>query len=107
MLELTEEAQRAVSQFMEGAEEPAAGLRVHVSDGGCAGLQYGLRLEPEAQADDHVLHYGEVSVFVDPQSATLLEGVTVDFVNSLQGAGFTFNNPNASASCGCGQSFSA
>jgi iron-sulfur cluster assembly protein len=66
-----------------------------------------MSLEAEAGADDTVVEFGDVKVFVDPASAPMLEGVTVDFVDSIEGAGFKFENPNAKASCGCGNSFSA
>ena len=76
-----------------------------VNGGGCAGLQYGMALELEAQADDAVITAGPVTVLVDPASQEHLNGTTIDFVSSLEGSGFVFNNPNATSSCGCGKSF--
>ncbi len=107
MLSLTENAQAAVGKFIESAEEPVSGLRVSVTGGGCSGFQYGMALETEAREDDTVVECGTVKVFVDPQSAPLLSGVTIDFLDGLEGSGFKFENPNATNSCGCGSSFSA
>jgi iron-sulfur cluster assembly protein len=107
MITLTDSAVKAVSRFIQGSETPIAGLRVSVSGGGCSGFQYGLSLEASANADDTVIECGEVKVFVDPASAPMLAGVNVDFVDSVEGAGFKFENPNAKAACGCGNSFSA
>lgn len=107
MLTLTESAQTAVRRFIDGNQSAAQGLRVQVSGGGCSGLQYGLDLVDNPAGDDLVVDCGAVRVFVDPISAQLLDGVTVDFVDGLEGSGFKFVNPNASACCGCGKSFSA
>jgi iron-sulfur cluster assembly protein len=107
MINLTPNAISAVEKFIKGAAEPVVGLRIAISGGGCSGFQYGLSLEETSNQDDTVLEYGAVTVLVDPLSAPLLEGVTVDFVDSLTGSGFKFENPNASASCACGSSFSA
>lgn len=107
MLTLTESAIKAVSQFIRGSGDPAAGLRVSITGGGCSGFQYGLSLAEVPGADDVVVESGGVKVFVDPLSAPLLEGVTIDFLDGIEGTGFRFTNPNASASCGCGKSFSA
>lgn len=106
MLNLTESAQNAVSNFIQGSEEPVAGLRVSVMGGGCSGFQYGMALEAEAKDEDTVIECGTVKVFIDPESAPMLEGVTIDFLDSLDGSGFKFENPNAKNSCGCGSSFS-
>ncbi|WP_260294435.1 HesB/IscA family protein [Sedimenticola hydrogenitrophicus] len=107
MLTLTESAQKAVGRFIKGSDAPVAGLRISVTGGGCSGMQYGLALEASALSEDTVVEVGGLKIFVDPHSAPLLQGVTVDFVDSMEGSGFKFVNPNASASCGCGNSFSA
>lgn len=107
MITLSEAAVKAVSRFIRTSSEPAEGLRISVSGGGCSGLQYEMALEASPAADDVVVEQNGVKVFVDPASAQLLNGVTVDFVDTLDETGFTFTNPNASASCGCGKSFSA
>ena len=106
MITLTESAQTAIRRFIQGSEKPVAGLRVMVTGGGCSGMQYGMRLEEQAGENDQVVEYGDINVYVDPESAPLLEGVTVDFVDGMEGSGFKFENPNASHSCGCGKSFS-
>ncbi|MEO5374096.1 MAG: iron-sulfur cluster assembly accessory protein [Alphaproteobacteria bacterium] len=105
MLILTESAIAAVRTAMEGATNRPAGLRIMVQSGGCSGLRYLLGLETDIQMDDHVVEFDEVKVLIDPDSRPLLAGTVVDFVSSLQGAGFTFDNPNATAHCGCGKSF--
>ena len=107
MLTLTDNARAAVSRFIRGAENPEAGLRISVTGGGCSGMQYGMALEPEAKSNDVIVEFGDVKVFVDPMSAQLLAGVTVDFLDGMEGSGFKFDNPNAANSCGCGKSFSA
>lgn len=107
MITLTESAVKAVQRFIKGADEEVAGLRILIEGGGCSGFQYGMRLEETKQADDVEVKFGNVTVLIDPMSAPLLSGVTVDFVDSLEGSGFKFENPNASASCACGSSFTA
>lgn len=107
MINLTPNAISAVEKFIKGSATPVAGLRIAISGGGCSGFQYGMTLEEANSEEDTVLEYGAVTLLVDPLSAPLLEGVTVDFVDSLNGSGFKFENPNASSSCACGSSFSA
>ena len=107
MLTLTPSAVKAVGRFIKGSADPVAGLRISVTGGGCSGLQYALALEAAAHADDAIVECGAVKIFVDPASAPMLAGITVDFKDSMSGNGFTFENPNASQSCGCGKSFSA
>ena len=109
MLALTETAVDAIKGAIKAAADsgspPLAGLRIMVTSGGCAGLQYGMALEVQAAADDTVVETGGVTVLLDPDSDILLDGVTIDFVHRLDGSGFVFNNPNAARSCGCGKSF--
>jgi iron-sulfur cluster assembly protein len=107
MITLTPAALSAVEKFIQGAATPVAGLRIAISGGGCSGFQYGMSLEESQAEDDLVVELGKVKLLVDPFSAPLLTGVTVDFVDSLNGSGFKFVNPNASSSCACGSSFSA
>ena len=112
MITLTPNAIIAVERFIKGANTQVAGLRIAISGGGCSGFQYGMSLEETKNEDDTVLEFGTgtllpVTLLVDPLSAPLLEGVTIDFVDSLNGSGFKFENPNASSSCACGSSFSA
>lgn len=107
MINLTPNASKAIHRFIAGAENPVAGLRIFVSGGGCSGMQYGLRLEQEKAEDDFAVEVDGFTLLVDPMSRSMIEGITVDFVDSLTHTGFKFNNPNATASCACGSSFSA
>jgi len=107
MLELTENAQKALSRVMKMSDNAIAGLRIEVSSGGCSGFQYAMSLEETAPEGDVAIQAGDYTVFVDPASKDMLSGVIVDFTESLEGSGFTFENPNAKSSCGCGKSFSA
>jgi iron-sulfur cluster assembly accessory protein len=105
MVELTDSAATAIRTAMSGSPKPVQGLRIMVEAGGCAGYKYMMGLVDEAQAGDIALERHGVKLFVDPASAPLLAGTTVDFVVNLDGAGFAFNNPNAKSSCSCGKSF--
>jgi len=107
MLEMTEQAKTAIQRFVDTSEEPIAGLRIAVVDGGCSGLQYSMSLEPGPQDGDNVVKCGTMTVFVEPNSVEKLSGTKIDFVESLEGSGFTFQNPNATKSCACGKSFGA
>ena len=106
-IQLSETAISKVHGFMEehGADTDA-GLRVAVLPGGCSGFQYGLNIEDAPEADDEVLEVAQgIRVFVDPFSVQYLEGVEIDYVTNMMGAGFTFKNPTAAGGCGCGSSF--
>ncbi len=107
MITLTPTAISAIDKFIKSSATPVAGLRIAISGGGCSGFQYGMRLEEARAEDDVVVEVEGLTLLVDPFSAPLLAGVSVDFVDSLQGSGFKFVNPNASSSCACGSSFSA
>jgi iron-sulfur cluster assembly protein len=108
MIDLTPAAAKAINRFIRGSETPVAGLRIFVSGGGCSGLQYGLRMEQNKDDEDFEFDIGDgVTLLVDPMSRPMLEGLKVDFVDSLTQTGFKFNNPNATGSCACGSSFSA
>lgn len=106
MITLTDSAITAVGRFIANSDKPSGGLRIEVTDGGCSGLSYGLRLEAAAGSQDTIIDCGAVKVFVDPQSLPKLDGMSIDFVDSLEGSGFKFTNPNAVKSCACGSSFS-
>jgi iron-sulfur cluster assembly accessory protein len=99
----------AVSEVQKFMEEQGvtnvAGLRVAVLPGGCSGFQYGLNIEDEPQDDDEILESHGIRLFVDPFSGQYLDGVEIDYVTTMMGAGFTFKNPNSSGGCGCGSSF--
>lgn len=106
---LTSKAEDEVLKFMdaEKVQPDIAGLRVSVLPGGCSGFKYSLNIEERPLEDDHILQLERVKVFVDGFSLQYLNGVTVDYVTSMQGSGFTFTNPNATGGCGCGSSFNA
>ena len=106
---LTPRAIEEVLKFIEAekVEPEVAGLRVSVLPGGCSGFKYSLNIEERPLDDDHVLPMDRIRVFVDGFSLQYLNGVTVDYVTSMQGSGFTFTNPNATGGCGCGTSFTA
>jgi iron-sulfur cluster assembly protein/iron-sulfur cluster insertion protein len=89
----------------EGIDEVLA-LRVSVKPGGCSGFNYDMFFDSDFADDDITREFGGVKVVVDPASAELLNGSTLDFTDGLQGAGFHITNPNASHTCGCGNSFS-
>lgn len=108
-LNLTDKAAQEVTKFIAAEQVPSenAGLRVSVLPGGCSGFKYSLNIEERPLEDDMVLEVNSVRVFVDGFSAQYLNGITIDYTTSMQGSGFTFNNPNATGGCGCGSSFTA
>jgi iron-sulfur cluster assembly accessory protein len=108
-LNVTEPAATEIKKFMSSEEglPETAGLRVRVVPGGCSGFQYSLNIEEESRQGDFVLDEQGVRLFVDMFSAQYLNGVQIDYVTNVMGAGFTFTNPNATGSCGCGSSFTA
>lgn len=104
---LTDGAVKKVALLL--AEEPgsdALALRVAVRPGGCSGYSYDMFFDAEVAEDDVVRSFSDVKVVVDPESAELLNGATLDYRDGLQGAGFHITNPNATRTCGCGSSFS-
>jgi len=108
-LVITARAAEEVQKFIAQEQVPtdSAGLRVSVLPGGCSGFKYSLNVEERALDDDMVAEVNGVRVFVDGFSAQYLTGITIDYVSSMQGSGFTFSNPNATGGCGCGTSFTA
>ena len=108
-LVITARAAEEVQKFIAQEQVPTenAGLRVSVLPGGCSGFKYSLNVEERALDDDMVAEVNGVRVFVDGFSAQYLTGITIDYVSSMQGSGFTFSNPNATGGCGCGSSFTA
>ncbi len=105
MIVLSSEAATAVRAAMSRAGKTEGGLRIMVEAGGCAGYKYLIGLDAEPRADDAVVEANGVKLFVDPDSQPLLSGMRIGFVESLEGSGFTFDNPNAASKCGCGKSF--
>lgn len=106
IINLTENAQKQI-QTIFAAEKPGPdkGLRLAVIGGGCSGLQYKIEFS-DKKDKDNILEFGEIRVFIDPKSSIYLKDVTLDFQDGLNGKGFVFQNPNASNTCGCGESFS-
>jgi iron-sulfur cluster assembly accessory protein len=107
VLTLTESAAEMAKAAMQREGLKDVGLRVSVVGGGCSGFQYSLNFDQTPRPDDAVFEQNGVRMFVDSTSAQYLQGVTIDYVSGLHGAGFKFINPNASRTCGCGSSFSA
>lgn len=104
MINLTDNALNAVRGVI--STSGASGLRITVESGGCAGFKYIMGLANETNSDDTVIERDGVKLFVDNDSQKYLAGTTIDFVLAQEGSGFTFDNPNAQASCSCGKSFS-
>src|SRR6266567_3228357 len=102
---MTPAAADKVRVLLEQENDPSLGLRIFVAGGGCSGLQYGMTLDEEQDGDTIIPMEGGINVLVDEMSLTYISGSEVDYVDSLMGAGFTVNNPNAVSSCGCGHSF--
>ncbi len=106
MITITPTAEEKIRELMQ-EEKDTVGLRVYVRGGGCHGYQYGMAFESKVAEDDTVVEKGGVQVILDSQSAPLLQGAEVDYVDGLQGSGFSIKNPQAKTTCGCGSSFSA
>lgn len=105
-LEITEAAARKAKRLLAASEQPDAALRVAVRNGGCSGMRYELLFDREQRADDAELTFDGLRVVVDAESAPYLEGVRIDYSDDLNDAGFRVENPRASETCGCGESFS-
>jgi len=106
MITITDKGAEKVHEFLsaQGAVSADAGLRVGVKGGGCSGFQYNLAFD-EKRDGDEVFEYDGLKVYVDQPSLPYVRGSVIDYVESLQGAGFQVNNPNVVAACGCGSSF--
>lgn len=100
---------KAVDKIRSSFEKQGVrgGLRLGVLGGGCSGLSYQFKFEPKPRDTDHVFEFDGVQVYVDPKSMVFLDGMTLDYKESLMQSGFAFENPHATKSCGCGSSFSA
>jgi iron-sulfur cluster assembly accessory protein len=106
ILLLTDTAATKVGELLAQEGNAELALRVAVRPGGCSGFSYEMFFDSDIAEDDIRSEFGDVRVVVDPASAPLLTGATLDYKDGLQDAGFSINNPNATRSCGCGQSFS-
>jgi iron-sulfur cluster assembly protein len=106
IITITEKAQQQIKAIAQ-IENPSSenGLRLSVTGGGCSGLSYKVEFSPKKERDN-VLNFSGIQVLIDPKSAIYLKGIELDFKDGLNGKGFTFDNPNAKNTCGCGESFS-
>lgn len=105
VVSLTDAAAVKLGELTKEEPNPSIGLRVYVYSGGCSGYRYGMMLEDAPTEADRVLQANGVRVYVDENSIQYLQGSQIDYVDTLMGAGFTVNNPNAVSACGCGSSF--
>ena len=102
---LTETAVAKVGELIAAEGEPGLALRVAVRPGGCSGFSYEMFFDSQVDDTDIIEEFGDVRVIVDPQSAEMVKGATLDFKDGLMGAGFAIDNPNTTRTCGCGNSF--
>ncbi len=107
MVQLTETAVGKVREILDSQEPKPAGLRIAVVGGGCSGFSYSMAFENTPNMLDKTYNFEGLKVFIDQASMLYLDGAEVDFVETLEGSGFKFNNPNVKSTCGCGSSFSA
>jgi len=105
MLTVTEGAVKQLKQIVDKQGNPDAALRVYVTPGGCSGFSYGMSMDDERGDDDKTIEVQGVKVVVDEFSMQYLDGAQLDYVDALMGGGFTVQNPNATKTCSCGQSF--
>ena len=107
-INVTEKAVKEIKRIMVESNVPEGyGLRIGVRGGGCSGMTYTLGFDEKANESDTVIEAGSINIFVDGKSLFHITGTELDFTDGLTGKGFIFNNPNASRTCGCGESFSA
>ena len=106
VLVFTDSAAAKVRELIEEEGNPELKLRVFVTGGGCSGFQYGFTFDEEVAEDDAVIEKGGVTLLIDPMSYQYLVGAEIDYVEGIEGAQFVIRNPNATTTCGCGQSFS-
>jgi iron-sulfur cluster assembly protein len=105
LVSLSEAAAAKLQELTAGEADPQTGLRVYVYSGGCSGYRYGMMLEDQPTPEDVTVESRGIKVYVDQQSTQYLTGSEIDYLDTLMGAGFTVNNPNAVSGCGCGSSF--
>ena len=104
VVQVTDAAREKIRQMLDQKGKEGTGIRIYVTGGGCAGLQYDMALDDSPREDDEIIADDGARVFVDSLSAQFLTGATIDYVESLQASGFKIENPNAVRSCGCGHS---
>jgi iron-sulfur cluster assembly accessory protein len=107
MIQLTETAVNKVKEILSAQEPKPTGLRIAVVGGGCSGFSYSMAFENDPGLLDKVYEFGGLKVYIDQASMLYLDGAQVEYVETLEGAGFKFDNPNVRTTCGCGSSFSA
>ena len=105
LITLTPSAVQAINELLEKRDLESYALRIFVSGGGCSGLQYGMALDNNIRTGDVTAEFDGVKVIIDEVSINYMRGSTVDYVDDLMTSGFKIDNPNATASCGCGDSF--
>lgn len=106
MIHISETAAKQISKIQQDENSPQAFLRVQIVGGGCSGMSYKLKFETEMKEGDKVFEEHGVKVVTDSKSYLYLLGTVLEYEGGLNGKGFSFNNPNAKKSCGCGSSFS-
>lgn len=107
MFTVTEMAAKEIQSLISQYNNPGLGLRVRVLAGGCSGYSYDLAFDDQVQENDQIFESYGVKVMIDDRSYKVLEGTQLDYVDTMLGRGFTFSNPNAKSTCGCGTSFNA
>jgi iron-sulfur cluster assembly accessory protein len=105
-VKVTDFAVEKIGQLIASEDEPGLALRMAVRPGGCSGFSYEMYFDSQIDDDDIVEQFGDIRVVVDPQSAEMVKGSTLDYKDGLMGAGFAIENPNVTRTCGCGNSFS-
>ncbi len=106
MITLTASAEIKLKNFLAEQGDVVTGVRISVAGGGCSGFQYGMTFDSE-KPGDLIQDVNGLNIYMDSESVPLLQGLEINYVDSLDGAGFQITNPNAKSSCGCGKSFSA
>jgi len=110
-ISLTEKAAERLSSFLQDTATDkngtAKGIRVSANGGGCNGYEYAMNITSKPSHDDLVIQQDDITIYVDAESAPLLEGMVIDFIEGVMESGFKFTNPNATSTCGCGKSFTA
>ena len=107
MFTVTELAAKEITTLINSYNNPQLALRVRVLAGGCSGYSYDLAFDDQVQENDTVFESNGVKVMIDDRSFKVLDGTQLDYVDTMLGRGFTFSNPNAKSTCGCGSSFNA
>jgi iron-sulfur cluster assembly protein len=105
LVTLSEAAATKLQELVAAEQNADMGLRVYVYSGGCSGYRYGMMLEDQPSNEDVRVQSRGINVYIDPQSTQYITGSEIDYLDTLMGAGFTVNNPNAVSACGCGSSF--